>query len=117
MRSRRRLPSLRSVSRKGAAMMNLDPVAMPKQNRTIKAAANPRFASPDKSTILIDLEFVELVHLGKIQFLACNNDPEDHGREIFGRAIEGEFGPIGDFVPPPDIAPLPPAIFVPSPRV
>lgn len=74
----------------------------------------PRFADADKSVILIDVEFVELAHLGKIPFLACNNDAEDHGRELFARAIEGDFGVVGDFVASP-LMPAP-EIFVPAAR-
>ena len=36
-----------------------------------------------------------------LPFTASGNDTESHGVEIFNRAAGGEFGEIGDYVPPP----------------
>lgn len=42
--------------------------------------------------------------LGTVYFVASIHDSEAHGREIYQRALHGEFGPIEDFKPyiPPE---------------
>lgn len=35
-----------------------------------------------------------------VPFLASHLDVESHGRELFGRATAGDFGPIADYVAP-----------------
>lgn len=35
-----------------------------------------------------------------VPFAATPNDPEAHGKEIFARAVRGEFGEIAAFTPP-----------------
>lgn len=37
---------------------------------------------------------------GWIPFTASPDDPEEHGRELYARAIAGDFGPIAEYVPP-----------------
>lgn len=46
---------------------------------------------------------VELNHpqFGWIPFTADPKDPELHGRQVYERAVSGEFGPITPYVPPP----------------
>ncbi len=36
--------------------------------------------------------------LGTVYFVASSNDSEFHGREIYQRAKNGEFGPIADYI-------------------
>jgi hypothetical protein len=36
-----------------------------------------------------------------LPFTADSNDVEPHGRAIFAQIVAGEFGPIGEYVPPP----------------
>ena len=43
---------------------------------------------------------VEHPQFGTIPFGADPNDPEPHGRELFARAVAGEFGPIAEYVAP-----------------
>lgn len=38
--------------------------------------------------------------VGEVSFFASPNDPEEHGRELFARASEGEFGEIAEYVAP-----------------
>ena len=46
-----------------------------------------------------------------VPFAASPNDPEAHGRELYQRAIAGEFGPIAEYVaPPPAPAVIPSAV-------
>ena len=62
----------------------------------ITTASNPRFATPDHSvidlTVAIDGE--------EMPFSATAADSEAHGREIFARAIAGEFGTVAEYIPP-----------------
>jgi hypothetical protein len=37
----------------------------------------------------------------ELPFTADPNDVETHGRALFDRIVAEEFGPIGDYVPPP----------------
>lgn len=37
----------------------------------------------------------------QLPFTADQNDVEAHGRAIFAAIVAGEYGPIGDYVPPP----------------
>jgi hypothetical protein len=43
---------------------------------------------------------VAFVDAGILLFTADKNDLEPHGREIFERAVAGEFGEIGEYVAP-----------------
>lgn len=52
----------------------------------------------EHGTIDVDLEHPEY---GLIPFTASPNDPEEHGRTIYARALAGEAGPIAPYEPPP----------------
>lgn len=44
----------------------------------------------------------------ELPFTADPNDCEAHGRSLFARIVGGEFGPIGEYVPPePELGPTP----------
>lgn len=65
------------------------------------AARSPRYTA---------LGFVELVAKfpwlnEEVSFCASPNDSEAHGRDLFARAIAGEFGPIAAYVAPPALIP------------
>ncbi len=51
----------------------------------------------DKNKESIDM-FITL-NGQKIPFTARADDPEDYGRELFNRAVAGEFGEIGEYQP------------------
>ena len=51
------------------------------------------WANSSKSAILATVSFDDL---GTVPFLASPDDVEPHGREIFARAVAGDFGPIAD---------------------
>ena len=38
--------------------------------------------------------------LGEVPFLAKSDDIESHGRELYARALAGEFGPVAQYVAP-----------------
>ena len=64
------------------------------------SAAKPRWANAAHTRIILD-ECV-FSHLGDevVPFLADPNDIEPHGRDIYRRAIEGEFGAVAEYVEP-----------------
>ncbi len=70
-------------------------------------AKNPRWANPQKT--IVDLNVSHPV-FGEIPFTANPEDMEPHGRELFARAAAGEFGPVADYVPPPEPVQIMPII-------
>ena len=44
--------------------------------------------------------FVSFDDLDDVLFVASAGDVAEHGRDLYARAIAGEFGPIAEFVPP-----------------
>jgi hypothetical protein len=72
--------------------------------RTWVAVRNPRWAFPDgKGFVLLTVRFQELPF--EVDFVACPDDCEPHGRDLHQRAINGDFGPIAAFQPLPTEAP------------
>lgn len=63
------------------------------------SATNPVYATADNSQIALDVQFDTFP--SPIPFVACPKDVEAHGRDVYARAIAGEFGPIGAYIPPP----------------
>jgi hypothetical protein len=43
----------------------------------------------------------------ELPFSASPNDCEEHGRAIFAAAVAGEFGPVAEYVAPPEPEPGP----------
>lgn len=64
---------------------------------------NCRFSKPDN--LFIDCVVLFEGFDNYVPFTASQNDSENHGREIFNRAMAGEFGAVADYVQEP----LPPA--------
>ncbi len=65
----------------------------------VLSATRPRHYAADPDSITLDVRFA---HLPKqVQFTARKDDPEEHGRELYSRAVFGEFGDI-------EVIPLPP---------
>lgn len=64
---------------------------------TILDAASPQYANSDNT--LIDMVVVlSLFPNDKIPFTASPTDGEPYGRELYQRAVAGEFGPVADYV-------------------
>lgn len=66
---------------------------------TVTSAANPKYATPDNSIIELQVTFAEFGD-AVLPFGATANDVEVHGRELYARALAGEFGPIAAYEPP-----------------
>lgn len=61
----------------------------------IKTAHSPKWANPEHSAILLNVDFKGI---GNLPFLAAPDDPEMHGKELFSLATAGQFGPVGEYV-------------------
>lgn len=73
-------------------------------NLTLKTAKSPSWADAKKSRINLRVQFEELPG-EELPFTAAPTDPEAHGRDIFQRAVAGEFGPVAAFVAPTPVIP------------
>ncbi|WP_368166082.1 tail fiber assembly protein [Aeromonas sp. R9-1] len=67
-------------------------------NVEIVSAKNPRAMADEPNAIILDVLFSHLTT--HVEFSACKDDPEVHGRELYHRAVFGEFGNI-DEIPTP----------------
>lgn len=66
----------------------------------VLSAARPRHYAGDPDSITLDVRFAHLPD--PVQFAARKDDLEAHGRELYSRAVFGEFGDIEVIpVPPP----------------
>jgi hypothetical protein len=61
---------------------------------TLTSASSPRWADESHSAILLDCTFAHLV--GPVLFRATPDDPEAHGRAIYQRAVDLEFGAVAE---------------------
>jgi hypothetical protein len=66
---------------------------------TFESAHSPAYAAEDGSCISLMVKFAEFNE--ELPFGATNHDPHEHGRNIYERAVDGEFGPIAAFVASP----------------
>jgi len=65
----------------------------------LKSGKNPIWKNSEHTLIDLEVVFEEFgdeIH----SFTAHPDDIEEHGRDIYARAINGEFGAIADYVPP-----------------
>jgi hypothetical protein len=63
---------------------------------TLESAHSPSYAAEDGSCISLMVKFAEFDQ--ELPFGATPHDPHDHGRNIYERALAGEFGEIAPFV-------------------
>jgi hypothetical protein len=64
----------------------------------LEYAKNPIWA--DAEHTMIDLTIKWDAWPEELPFTASPNDVEPHGRQIFQAALEGDFGPIAEYVAP-----------------
>jgi hypothetical protein len=68
---------------------------------TIKAVRKPRWSDAAHTALNLFVTFEETADThGEMPFTALANDTEDHGRDLFERAVAGEFGAIPAYVAP-----------------
>lgn len=68
---------------------------------TLTSLVNPRWSNAEHTSIDCEIttsQFGDEV----LPFTASQNDVEAHGRGIFQDIVDGNYGPIGDYVPPPE---------------
>ena len=61
-------------------------------------AKNPKYIAADKKIIQLEVKFEGMQDMGFLPFGATEDDVEAHGRELYRRALSGEFGEIEEFV-------------------
>lgn len=72
---------------------------------TLTSLANPRWVNAEHT--LIDCEITTSQFVDEIlPFTASLQDVEPHGRAIFQDLIDGKYGPIAEYVPPPEPIPV-----------
>jgi hypothetical protein len=67
---------------------------------TIEYALNPVYTK-ENAGINLKVKFKEFTE--EMPFHATSNDPHDHGKELYERALNGEFGEIQPYVAPPEL--------------
>jgi hypothetical protein len=68
---------------------------------TLTSLTNPRWSNAELTTI--DCEITTSQFGDEIlPFTASQNDCEAHGRGIFADIVAGNYGPIAEYVPPPE---------------
>lgn len=74
---------------------------------TLTSLTNPRWANAEQT--MIDCEITTSQFGSEVlPFTAAQNDVEAHGRAIFASIVAGQYGSIGEYVPPPE--PVQPAV-------
>jgi hypothetical protein len=68
------------------------------QYYTINHARNPRWANPEHNAIDLEVDFSDLPE-EYLPYTASPTDVVEHSRELYSRALDGEFGEIAEFVP------------------
>jgi hypothetical protein len=61
-------------------------------------ANNPKWANKEHTLIDVVARFEEINE--DLPFTADPNDPEEHGRDIYAKALAGEFGVIAEYIAP-----------------
>ena len=62
-------------------------------------AKNAKWANKEHTLIDVVARFEEINE--DLPFTADPNDPEEHGRDIYARALSGDYGVIAEYIPPP----------------
>lgn len=67
----------------------------------LASVSNPRWANAEHT--MIDCEITTSQFGDEVlPFAASPNDVEAHGRAIFADLVAGKYGPIAEYVPPPE---------------
>ena len=65
------------------------------------AVRNCKWATEDHSSIECEVFFDDINSEEWSPFGANPTDHYEHGREIFAKAVAGEFGEVAEYIPPP----------------
>ena len=63
-------------------------------------AQNPKWGNAEHTLIEVEAKWQHLESEGYLPFLANPDDVEAHGRDLYNRIINGEFGEIAEYVAP-----------------
>jgi hypothetical protein len=66
---------------------------------TLKSAKNPQYQNQNETAINLEVQFEEFGDTW-LPFTAMSTDLEAHGRDIYARTINGEFGAIAPYIHP-----------------
>lgn len=72
---------------------------------TYTEVTNPKFKNPEQSQIDLWVKFDHLMdeYPEGVPFCADPTDCMAHGRELYQRALAGDFGPVAAYTPPPPL--------------
>jgi hypothetical protein len=65
-------------------------------------AKNPKWANAQNTLIEVEAKWEHLEEEGYLPFAANPEDIEAHGRDLYQRCVDGEFGTIAEYVAPPE---------------
>lgn len=68
---------------------------------TIEYAKNCSWNDENNTSIEMTVKFEEISE--ELPFLATPNDPMPYGVELFNNAVNGDYGVVAPYVPPPTI--------------
>lgn len=68
---------------------------------TITSVANPQWANAEHTAIDCNITTARYGNQ-MLPFTADQNDVEEHGRLLFAEIQAGNYGPIAEYVPPPE---------------
>jgi len=75
------------------------------QYYTIRDARNPRWANPEHNAIDLEVDFTDLPE-EYLPYTATPTDVVEHSRELYNRALAGEFGTIAEYEGPMKWTPI-----------
>lgn len=67
-------------------------------NYTYTTVSNPRYVNEERTLIDLDVNFDHLPE-ESVSFTADPNDIYPHSKELFDRAVAGDFGAVADYTP------------------
>jgi hypothetical protein len=67
------------------------------------AVRNCKWANAEHTVVECEVNFNNITDEEWSPFGANPNDHYEHGREIFAKAVAGEFGEVAEYVPPPQL--------------
>ena len=68
-------------------------------------AQNPQWGNAEHTFIEVEAKWEHIADLGYLPFTANPEDVEAHGRDLYQRCVNGEFGTIAEYVAPPEPEP------------
>ena len=63
---------------------------------TVRAGRNPKWSNSEHNMIDLEVDFMDLKEEW-LPYSACADDPCQHSREVYSRAVNGEFGEIKEY--------------------